>query len=338
MRIRFDRVLLQTGAIAALLLLSTSTYVFADNADTQAQLQRLENEIQTLSRAVFKGEQPPAGAISTGNDSTQADIQNRLSQIEMNIQSLTGKIEEQGNEINTLKDQLAHANTTASAMPVPSPHYGMNAATDTAIQNPAQTAPVVIGPSDVSGSSSSYTYTSHPSGGSDATPADDSFSMADPNAPAPTNAPTAGKLGTIITNTDPNGIAPGTPMAEYEAAFALLRNQDYPAAQIAFDKFIKQNPTNPLVGNAMYWLGETYYVRNQFEPATKIFAEAYQKYPQGAKAPDNLLKLGLSLAGQGKTKDACVALAQLKKQYPAGAAPVLTRGDQAIEQLKCNVR
>jgi len=44
----------------------------------------------------------------------------------------------------------------------------------------------------------------------------------------------------------------------------------------------------------------------------------------------------MALAGQGKTKDACVALGQLKKEYPAGAAPVLTRGDQEIERLKCN--
>ncbi len=54
-----------------------------------------------------------------------------------------------------------------------------------------------------------------------------------------------------------------------------------------------------------------------------------------AKAPDNLLKLAMALAGQGKTKDACVALGQLKKEYPAGAAPVLTRGDQEIERLNC---
>lgn len=328
MRIRFDRLnFLQTGAVVALLVFAVPVNAFAADRETVARINRLENEIQTLSRAVFKGEQPPAGsAVDSGiGGANAADIQNRLSQMERSIQILTGKIEEQGYALNRLKESFAQqgAGTTA-----PATGYGMTSVTTPEVSPPTRT-------------NNTYSYSSRPTNAADV-PDDNGFTMADPNAPAPANAPTAGRLGSIVTNVDQNGNAtgnvPATPAAEYDAAFNLLRNQDYAGAQLAFDTFIKKNPDHALVSNAMYWLGETYYVRNDFVPATKIFAEAYQKYPKGPKAPDNLLKLGLSLAGQGKTKDACVALAQLKKQYPAGSAPVLTRGDQEIERLKCSAQ
>ncbi|MDB5490580.1 MAG: repeat containing exported protein [Micavibrio sp.] len=329
MRIRFNSVLLQTGAIAALLLFSGPAH--AANPDTQAQIQRLENEIQTLSRAVFKGEQPRPGAISIGDQANQADMQNRISQLEMTIQQLTGKVEEQQHAINTLRDQLAKSGAGVIA---PSGTGMTSVSTTTATVPPQPANPMMV--QQPTATTSTYTYTTKPNAAAD----NEGFSMNDPDAPAPANAPTSGKLGSMVTNVDQNGTATdgsaGTPTGEYEAAYTLLKNQDYAAAQAAFDAFIKKYPDNSLVPNAKYWTGETYYVRNNFDQATRVFAETYQKYPNAPKAPDTLLKLGMSLAGQGKTKDACIALAQLKKQYPAGSAPVLSRGDQELTRLKCN--
>ena len=51
-------------------------------------------------------------------------------------------------------------------------------------------------------------------------------------------------------------------------------------------------------------LGETYYVRGDFPNAARAFAEGFQKYPKSGKAPDNLLKLGMSLQAQGKPEQA----------------------------------
>jgi tol-pal system protein YbgF len=344
MRIRFDRVLLQTGAIAALLLFVAPVSGYAANPDTQAQIQRLENEIQTLSLAVFKGEQPPAGSISIGDQANQADMQNRLSQLEMSIQQLTGKVEEQQHTINTLRDQLAKSGAGVVA-PTSTSNYGMTSTSTAMTATPPQPQPQPANPIMVqqpTATTSTYTYTTKPANAPEASAAaaNEGFSMSDPDAAAPANAPTSGKLGSMVTNVDQNGAATdanaGTPTGEYEAAYTLLKNQDYSGAQAAFDAFIKKYPDNTLVPNAKYWTGETYYVRNNFEQATRVFAETYQKYPNAPKAPDTLLKLGMSLAGQGKTKDACIALGQLKKQYPAGSAPVLSRGDQELARLKCN--
>ena len=56
----------------------------------------------------------------------------------------------------------------------------------------------------------------------------------------------------------------GTPRDQYNYAFSLLRKADYNNAGAAFQEFVKKNPDDPLVSNARYWLGETYYVQTQF--------------------------------------------------------------------------
>ncbi len=339
MRIRFDRSrFLQTGAVTALLVFTVMAMplhpAYAQNSDVSARMTRIENEIDTLSRAIFKGETPSPGSMAAPVAGT-ADLENRLSQIQMDVQALTGKVEEQSYEIQKMKDverrmavleaQLAATQngTGLTTTVVPGAAHGGGMATVSPGQAP-----------------SAYTYSD--TAPKESAELDENFTLeGDPNAPAPNTAPTAGQLGTIKTTVDADGqvvAMPATPAGEYEHAFKMLRNRDYAGAQTAFDAFIKAHPDHALVPNAMYWLGETYYVQNRFPEATRVFAEAYQKYPKGSKAPDNLLKLGMALAGQGKTKDACVALAQLKKQYPAGAAPVLTRGDQEIERLKCNAQ
>ena len=121
----------------------------------------------------------------------------------------------------------------------------------------------------------------------------------------------------------------------YEQGFAQIKAQDYPAAEASFAAFMKDYPTHALAPNALYWLGETYYVRKDYDKAARTFAEAYQKYPKGPKGADNLLKLGLSLAGKGEKDNACIALGQLKKEYPKGPDPVLKRGEQEMATLGC---
>lgn len=51
--------------------------------------------------------------------------------------------------------------------------------------------------------------------------------------------------------------------------------------------FLRQFPNDGLAGNAQYWLGETYYVRQDYQNAAIAFGEGFQRYPKSAKAPDN---------------------------------------------------
>lgn len=126
----------------------------------------------------------------------------------------------------------------------------------------------------------------------------------------------------------------GTPKQQYEFAFNLVRT-DYAQAEAALREFITQHPNDALVGNAHYWLGETYYVRNDFQQAAVSFLTVYQKHPKNSKAPDSLLKLGLSLAGLGKKTEACAAIAKMAKEYPAAADSLKKRATAERSKLGC---
>ncbi len=123
----------------------------------------------------------------------------------------------------------------------------------------------------------------------------------------------------------------GTPREQYNYAFGLLRQANYDKAEMALQEFVKLHPKETLVSNARYWLGETYYVRAAYVQAAEVFLEGYQTDPKGPKAPDSLLKLGMSLGGLDKKREACAAFEKLIKDFPsisAGVKNTVTREKQ----------
>lgn len=134
-----------------------------------------------------------------------------------------------------------------------------------------------------------------------------------------------------------SGPSSADPEQQYTSAFNLLRTNNYPAAQVALQDFIKKNPGHELAGNAQYWLGETFYVRGNYKQAAVSFLDGYRKYPKNAKAPDNLLKLGLTMGQLGKNKEACAAFGKLKSEYPRASDAVKRRLNTEKERLKCSL-
>ncbi len=155
-----------------------------------------------------------------------------------------------------------------------------------------------------------------------------------PQQAAPRAAPAAGPVTT--TQTPVNVSLPeGTPKQQYDFAFDLLRKGAYPQAEATLREFLQKHPKDPLAGNAQYWLGETYYVRNDFQQAAVEFMAGYQKYPKTAKAPDNLLKLGMSLSKLNQNDGACTALGRIGKDYPSAPADIAKLAKTERSRLKC---
>ena len=98
---------------------------------------------------------------------------------------------------------------------------------------------------------------------------------------------------------------------------------------------MKKYPKSDLVGNANYWLGETYYARGKFEQAVGIFADGFTKYKKNSKAPDNLLKLGLSMNKLGRKQDACTAFTSLSSEFPKAAQTLKNRAKAEAKKLSC---
>lgn len=114
----------------------------------------------------------------------------------------------------------------------------------------------------------------------------------------------------------------GTPRERYTYAFGLLRQANYDQAETALRAFLQSHGDDPLASNARYWLGETYYVRHEYEKAAQVFMEGFQKDPKGNKAPDALLKLGMSLYSLDKKREACAAFEKLKADFPDAPAAI----------------
>lgn len=113
------------------------------------------------------------------------------------------------------------------------------------------------------------------------------------------------------------------PRAVYESGLQLLQQGDYAAAGQAFDGFLRRFPDDALASNAAYWLGESYYIRGDHSQAAATFAQNYKRFgAEGSKAPDNLLKLGMSLVAMGDRERACTTFAELEKRHPNASTPI----------------
>ncbi len=151
-----------------------------------------------------------------------------------------------------------------------------------------------------------------------------------------------GELGTSTLPTsaeeasEPGDVLPeGTPREQYAYGFGLMRKAKYEEAEAAFKEFLAVHPADPLVDNARYWLGETYYVRGDYARAAETFLEGYQGNKTGPKAPDTLLKLGMSLAALGKNKEACATYGELKRTLPDAPATIKGKADKERKRLGC---
>jgi tol-pal system protein YbgF len=128
----------------------------------------------------------------------------------------------------------------------------------------------------------------------------------------------------------------GTTREQYDFAFDLLKRTEYAQAEQALKQFVAAHPNDPLASNAQYWLGETFFARNNFADAAAQYLVGYQKYPQSPRAPEYLYKLGLSLGKLGKKPEACAAFARFQKEYPNAAGAFRGRVSDERQKLKCS--
>jgi len=122
---------------------------------------------------------------------------------------------------------------------------------------------------------------------------------------------------------------------QYEFATSFLKNGDYNTAERALKEFVKTNPNHKLAGNAQYWFAETFRIRQLYVDAASAYLEGYQKYPKSEKAPDNLLKLGVSLVQIGEKDQGCMMITSLEKEYPDASQSILQKAKYEEKKFEC---
>tara|TARA_E500000178_G_scaffold351070_1_gene411333 strand:- start:663 stop:1622 length:960 start_codon:yes stop_codon:yes gene_type:complete len=131
-------------------------------------------------------------------------------------------------------------------------------------------------------------------------------------------------------------LLPNKPAEEqYEFAVSFMKIGDYETAEFALKEFIDKNKDHDLAGSAQYWYGETFRIRQLYSDAATAYLDGYQNYPKSIKAPDNLLKLGITMVQLGEKDQGCKMISGLKKEYPKASKSVLQKAQYEQKKFKC---
>ena len=133
-----------------------------------------------------------------------------------------------------------------------------------------------------------------------------------------------------------DSLLPDKPAEEqYEFAVSFMKIGDYETAEFALREFIDKNKDHDLAGSAQYWYGETFRIRQLYSDAATAYLDGYQNYPKSKKAPDNLLKLGITMVELGEKDQGCKMISGLKKEYPKASKSVLQKAQYEQKKFKC---
>ena len=333
------------GALSALMLIVFlgAAPSAAQNADLRQlldRIDRLERDIRTLNVQLARGGKTPLPAPGIGSGAgvaaepsggaALASIDARLGSFDEELRALTGLAETLSHRIDQVDDRLNKL--------VGDVDYRLGAL-ERATAQAARPTTTPGGPMVSAAPSTPSVEKARPDSGQGfatppqslgTIPQSDLGRLAVPPAAQPPAGPTAPAAPAAAAVPV---LPAGTPKEQYDFAIKLLFEQEFDQAETVLQAFLGAHPNDALASNAQYWLGETYYVRQDFAAAAKVFAEGYKKYKDGAKAADNLLKLAMSLASSEKREAACFTLVELDKVFPDAQRHIK---DEAIRQRQRN--
>lgn len=227
---------------------------------------------------------------------------NRISDLQNEVRDLRGMAEQQQFEIENLKkkarDQYVDLDSRVSRMRRDDPAAASEDNSDT-LDSPQQ------GFQDVAPDRGDDAFAEAPTA-RDRRPASDAIELA-PSTPG-------------------GGMPDATEKSEYDAARAQLDAGQYASAARSFAEFVRVHPDSDLTANALYWLGESYYVTQNFQTALDTFRDLVARYPDSNKVADAMLKIGYCHFELQQFDDAEVALNEVIQMYPDTTVARLAQG------------
>lgn len=314
--------LLLPGAVSAQ---STGTVA----AQQELRIQELESQISALTGQVEQLSYQ-VRQLTEKLDRMASDVDFRLSQLEGGQGDGSGAVGADGAGMaaadGTAASSGAGAETTSMAPPpaAPAPGADTGVSSATSSTDPAMAPAATSGPKVLGTLTQSEYEAQLANQQNSAAAAQQAMDATNAQSPPPQTAAVA-----------PATLPGATADEQYQYAFGLLRQNKYDDAEKALRAFIDQNPDHQLTGNANYWLGETYYVRGDYKNAATTFAQGVKSFPQSGKAPDNLLKLGMTLAALGQGNDACTVFAEVSKRYPQASDTLKERVTKEQQRNSC---
>ena len=308
-----------TKALLILILFSFHSHKIygEESQETESilqQLQILQKDIKTLEKAVYS--QPGTGMSSSVENSNDVLTQHllKLSDLEEQFKILTNNFEEINFKLDKLSNRITKVQTDNQMRFQDLEKSGLGTVSSGIKKLP---------------------------GSSEAQDLGTALAIPKPDEASPEyvqRTESIESVGTVVTETTERAekILPETsPEEQYKFAISFLKVGDYETAEFALREFVDVNPKHDLAGNAQYWYGETFRVRQLYQDAATAYLDGYQKYPNSSKAPVNLLKLGVMLVQIGEKTQGCTMILGVKDQYPKANQSVIQKAKYEEKKFNC---
>ena len=282
------------------------------------RLEKIQKDIQTLEKAVYsKNAALPSDNVVVNEALTRQLA--KISELEKQIQEMTSKFEENNYKVQQLSDRL---NKVSNDNQFRLQQLENNKAISEKISAPKEVivekAPVVVKKNENNILNSEEI--------------DKEQNVIEEKKVQSDNIKLKEK-----DNKPKTKVLPKVSIAEqYKYATNIMKSGDFEKAEIAFKEFVDTHSKHELAGSAQFWYAETFYIRQLYDDAAAAFLEGYQKYPNSPKAPENLLKLGVTLAELGEIEQGCKMIVNLKKAYPKTDASILQKSSYEKKRFNCS--
>lgn len=329
------------GALTAAAVVATTPIPAVAQDNTEARLRRAEAEIRALQRTVFPGGDgrffEPSISSDNGPNPTRTtpgtsarpsttavtDILARIDAMELQLQRLTGKTEENTNALAALDTRIAALENSGASRSVPAGDGAFSGATGSGLDTGTGAG---TGSGTVAGTGAG---TVAGAGGGASSGAQD---------PAPsastTTGPTAERVAGVQAITKPQTDDAGDD--EYSYGFRLWNAGYYPEARQQLASFVESYPNHSRLTYGRNLLGRAFLDDGMPEEAARWFLRNYQADRTARRAPDSLLFLAQSMIAMDDTRRACIALAEFGETYPAVATGRLADSYQSnLQKVTC---
>ena len=285
--------------IVLIVFFSSSVFSEENLLTIKQQLDRLQREVNDLSKIVFQNEVHTITEKNDNQDSANIsafdmriyDLENDIKNLNSTFENFVFKIDEIEELVEEIKIKLDNTVINASSVESMEAETEVLVTEDEKIESKNTLGSLKINSEDLSQDSEDIQKT------------------------------------TTLQNIDLD------PDEQFQIAFDLLRSQQFDKAKEALNEFIDNNSDNNLSGSAHYWLGEIYLLKKDYREAALVLAEGYQKYPNSVKAPDSLYKLSEALSKIDKNFEACNTLNKFNKEHPKHK--LSNKANLKIQELKC---
>jgi tol-pal system protein YbgF len=260
----------------------------------------------SLAERVAKLEQQQQGG---GGAQANIELVNQINALQSQVQTLQGQVEELRHQVEEMRSRSKEQYIDLDS------RIGRLEGRGGAGAPPAGSAP---GPGANNGQLQDMQLGS-PAGNADAGTAPPPDARNAPESLPPPSSRYAGSAPPPAAN-------PVDEKSSYDQAFAALKDGRYAEAARRFQGFIDQYPTSELTPNAYYWLGESYYVTQNYPISLNTFQKLLAQFPNGQKAPDALLKIGYCQYEMKQWDQAEATLNMVLQKYPNTTIANLAQG------------